>query len=95
MPYNPRSYMVQDTEAEQAQRAELAILCDRYEAVRPLRGHARDVAYRDLSLALARFRGGFTHGLWVYQWSLAQDSITRMPAIGYVRPKSAHCREDV
>jgi hypothetical protein len=82
MPYNPRSYHVKDTAAEQAQRAELAILCDRYEAIRLLRGPDRDAVDRELSLALARFGRGFTHGLWIYQWSRAQDSITRMPVKG-------------
>lgn len=88
MAYNKRSYETKLDEAEQAQRAELAILVDAYEAVRRSPCRARDKAERELEIALSQYDQTFVHSGYAWSWSWAQESILRQPMfIFHARPK--------
>lgn len=77
MPYVKQSTPNKPTAAEQFQREGLAKLVQRYEAVRSIHGRDRDVAARELGIALARYGQTFVHGEYAWSWSWVDDSITR------------------
>jgi hypothetical protein len=85
MAYSKRSYRLKPDAFELARRDSLAKLVDRYVAVRLVPGRERDVAYRELGAALAEHGQAYARDGWAWQWSRAQNDITRQRLLTHQR----------